>query len=667
MPVTSDFDEEWYLAEYPDVRDGVRRGAFKSGREHYERAGRAEGRRATNPRDNIKEALKAGFPRHNASYYLSPDLLRSTGELPRRILFVGACMLEAINYHRKNSDNIPGDFILSNQASEPPELPRPLSEYDLQLSQIPLRTVMPEIGLWRIPYDDIAGHERFLLECKDRLRSFVASHLVINKRSGLLAFVMNFFVPQHNPMGRLLPRYDVRNPCYFVSKLNEELEVILSAYTNVYVLDCDLIAASMGRRHVQEDAVLHFSHGGMGPDFGANPSRIEPSPAAAQYFSLKLSEAEQAIWNEMIAMYRTVRQTDRVKMVVVDLDDTLWNGVAAEMEYAGPEIAEGWPLGMVEALVYLKKRGVLLGLLSQNDEHRVAQIWDRVFGQRFLLSWFAVRMINWRPKWENMRDLLRTVNLLPRSIVYVDDHPAERAAMKEAFPDMRVLDGLHYYWRKTLLWSAETQVAHISTESIHRTEMIQAQADREEARKGLTEGRFQASEKLQILIERIDPQHGARHRVFELLNKTNQFNTTGRRWTAEEFSDFLGNRGNVYAISASDRYTPYGIIGVAVTQGPVIRQFVMSCRVFGRQIEIAALSRIIDQIRDFGQVSADSQDTDSNLPSRDLFQRLGFEWRDKWILNGSAAAPPDFIECIFLRTDDQRAGTFSAPTIPSDQ
>jgi FkbH-like protein len=649
--MTSNFNEEWYLAQYPDVRESIRLGAFRSGREHYDRCGQAEGRQSNGPSDRLKEALKAEFPRHNASRYLCPEILQSSSELPRRILFVGACMLEAMNYHRKNPENIPGEFILSNQASEQAELPRPLSNYDLQLSQIPLRTVMPELGLWRLSYEDIAGYEQFLEECKDRLRKFVHAHLINNRRSGLLTFFMNFFVPQQNPMGRLLPRYDIRNPCYFVARLNEELELTLSNHPNTYVLDCDLIAASMGRRHVQEDAVQHFSHGGMGPDFGAIPSRIEPSPAAAQYFSLQIPEAERAIWNEIIAMYRTVRQIDSVKMVVVDLDDTLWNGVAAEMDYAGPEIAEGWPLGMVEALVYLKKRGVLLGLLSRNDEHRVADIWNRVFGERFSLQWFAVKIINWRSKTENMRDLLGRVNLLPRSIVYVDDHPSERAAMKEAFRDIRVLDGLHYYWRKTLLWSPETQVASLSIESMHRTEMIQAQTARDQARSSLSEDDFLVSQKLQIQIERIGPEHGLRQRALELLNKTNQFNTTGRRWTTEDFLGFLGSSGRAYVISATDRFTPYGVIAVAMIEGPVIRQFVMSCRAFGRQIEIAALTRIIEEIKEFGEVSADTQDTDANLPSRDLYQRIGFEWQDKWVLCGAAIPPPDHIACTIISGD----------------
>jgi FkbH-like protein len=354
----------------------------------------------------------------------------------------------------------------------------------------------------------------------------------------------------------------------------------------------------------------------------------------------------------MIAMYRTVCQTDAVKMVVVDLDDTLWNGVATEMDYVGPEIAEGWPLGMIEALVYLKKRGVLLGLLSKNDEQRVSEVWDRVYGPRFPFSSFAAKIINWQAKSDNMRSLLRTVNLLARNVVYVDDHPAERAAMKAAFPEMRVLDGLHYYWRKTLLWAPETQSSHITEESVRRRETIQARADLEAASNGLTDREFQMFQRLRIQIERIAPEHGARQRAFELLNKTNQFNTTGRRWTVQEFSSFIGGEGTVYIVTAWDRFTPYGVVAVVLTEGPVIRQFVMSCRIFGRQVEIATLAQIIAQIKELGEVSADSHDTDANSPCRDLFRRMGFQWQDRWVLKGSATPVPDFIECRFVDAND---------------
>src|SRR5205085_3701358 len=159
----------------------------------------------------------------------------------------------------------------------------------------------------------------------------------------------------------------------------------------------------------------------------------------------------------------------------VDLDDTLWRGVAAEQAeqtelYGLPR--EGWPLGFIEALMFLKQRGVLLGIVSKNDEARVRAIWQRIYGDLIQMEDFAVRKINWQPKADNIEAILDEVNLLPKSVVFIDDNPVERAAVTAAFPEMRVLGANPYLWRRILLWAPETQVAALTTASATRTEMV---------------------------------------------------------------------------------------------------------------------------------------------------------------------------------------------------
>ena len=127
------------------------------------------------------------------------------------------------------------------------------------------------------------------------------------------------------------------------------------------------------------------------------------------------------------------------------------------------------------------------------------RVWSQVFGPKLKIEDFAAVRINWEPTAVNMAALLETMNLTPRSVVFVvDDNPVERAAMKAAFPDIRVLDGDHYYWKRILLWSAETQVAGISAESSRRTEMIQAQTERETTRGQLSREDFLRSLDLTI-------------------------------------------------------------------------------------------------------------------------------------------------------------------------
>src|SRR5207237_6903915 len=193
------------------------------------------------------------------------------------------------------------------------------------------------------------------------------------------------------------------------------------------------------------------------------------------YYPLSTQDFVGYAWGELIAMYRTVRQSDQVKLVLVDLDDTMWRGVAAEEGGAWAMAREGWPLGFAEALMFLKRRGILLGIVSKNDEERVRGIWRRIYGDLVRLEDFAVRKINWQPKADNVEAILAEVNLLPKSVVFIDDNPVERAGIEAAFPEMRVLGPNPYLWRRILLWSPETQVATITAESAARTAMVQQQ------------------------------------------------------------------------------------------------------------------------------------------------------------------------------------------------
>lgn len=79
----------------------------------------------------------------------------------------------------------------------------------------------------------------------------------------------------------------------------------------------------------------------------------------------------RVMWREIEALYRTIHQVDSVKMVLVDLDDTLWRGILAE---SGSTDLEGWPIGLIEALVFLKRRGVILGIVSKNSEDRIVEL-----------------------------------------------------------------------------------------------------------------------------------------------------------------------------------------------------------------------------------------------------------------------------------------------------
>jgi FkbH-like protein len=250
------------------------------------------------------------------------------------------------------------------------------------------------------------------------------------------------------------------------------------------------------------------------------------------HYSGKWVEFFEAVLHEIFAMYRTIGQHDTVKLVVVDLDDTLWRGVAAEGTLG---ILEGWPMGFMEALLLLKKRGILLAIISKNDEGFILSNWDNIVQGQIALSDFATCKINFRSKVENLTDILKTFNLRPHNVVMVDDNPVERAAVRAQLPAVRVLGKNLYYLKRVLLWSAETQQRVITEESTRKTEMMQAQLQRESVRGAVSHEEFLRTLALRVSLSLV---HGTTDlqmsRALELLNKTKQFNTTGRRYYMEE-------------------------------------------------------------------------------------------------------------------------------------
>ena len=450
-----EFDEAWYLRAYPDVARAVAAGVYASARAHYLHRGVEEGRSTGAQWKRIAPdaEIAALRERHSEASYLVPqDLSISPGKVRRTIVF-GSCLSQVWANHRDVTMAHPPEFFLSSLYTILPEAPpHAASEYDFLIIQIPARCISSDDRLWRLAYGNAEGHRRAFEEACAAIDLFVDNHLAWAFRFGIPAFVTNFFLPQGDLTGRLLPRYDLRNIVHFYGELNRHIETSIKRYPRAYLLDIDRIAASFGRRFVQDDGVLWAKHGSVMPTEWPSEARIEPMPAMRDHYEVTWpSYFVAAVWAEAMAMHRTLTQVDPVKLVVLDLDDTLWMGVSGDDAQIGAAMVESWPLGIAEALMYLKKRGILLAIVSKNDEDRIRSIWPSIFGAAITLEDFAVIRINWRRKSENMMEILEAVNLLPLSTVFIDDNPVERAEMQSVFPQMRILGRYPFYIRRTLL------------------------------------------------------------------------------------------------------------------------------------------------------------------------------------------------------------------------
>ena len=568
----------------------------------------------------------------DAAEFLFPSDLEITPSNINKILFIGSCLSEA--YVWRATDINPAlvcEHILFNNAADlPSRTVDELREYNLQYIQIPLRTVLTDAVIRIFDNEKRETPISWLELGKTNLDEMLDKSMAYNQQSGILTIVSNFLVPQGHAGASLADARSSNDLCWVINELNNYLAEKVRGYRNAYLADIDMIANTVGKRFFLDDFIAFYTHGSVHyPDWG-EWNRIEEVPPFTALYENRLNEFFAAVFRQIEAIYRTVNQLDQVKVVIFDLDNTLWRGQLVEDYQPGMEWphAHGWPLGIWEAVHHLRRRGIMTTLASKNDHDIVVSKWGDAVDPPFVnFEDFIVPQINWQPKAENIKIILEALSLTPKSALFVDDNPVEREAVKDALPGIRTIGSNPFLTRRILLWSPEMQIASLTEESKRREEMLQSQIQRELQRSSLSHGDFLAKLVTSLSIwELDDAAHRTSSRVFELVNKTNQFNTTGRRWGLPDYQAFWREGGRVFAFSVSDRFTDYGTVGVIFISKSEIVQYIMSCRVLGMEVEIAALQNIINIMRSHGVTAIFGNVTPSpvNMPCRDVFIKCGF-------------------------------------------
>ena len=577
------------------------------------------------------------YERHNDYRFRAPIDLQIAENPPKRALVIGACFAEGMAVGGATFCDTKFDYVSYTNAGElPDQPPRPMEEYDFQLVVLPLSSFLPPRPFVNSP--DEFAYDEFLSDQKALLARAVSGALQWSKANHTLTFFTNFVVPAQNARGRLLSRYAPENPQFFVEELNRELDQLVRAELNVHVIDVDGIGNTFGKKTFHDDHLWSMNHGQFLTDWDYDldaGKRLEEIAPASQHYKLNTYEFQRALWHEILAVFRTIRGSDAVKLVVIDLDDTLWRGIIGE-NTLGPHSFGGWTGAFGEALLFLKSRGILLAIISKNYEDVVRSVFEMITRSELLLSDFCAIKINWKPKIENMAELLEEVGLLSKSVIYIDDNPVERAAMQAQFPEIRTLGSHPYYLRRIMLGAPELQVPYITTESINRTKMVQSQVVRERQKREMPREEFLATLGVKVVMSVVRIGDSKFDRALELLNKTNQFNTTGLRWSQEEIVSFFNRGGLIHSFEVEDKYTNYGLVGVILVDGNSIIQFAMSCRVLGLDIELAVLAHILVEIFNtcVSTVIAKYVPTASNRLCSDLFSRAGFDkLEDDWMIS----------------------------------
>ena len=362
-------------------------------------------------------------------------------------------------------------------------------------------------------------------------------------------------------------------------------------------------------------------------------------------FSLKMwylgkilysNEMQGELADLIAGMMRTEFRVPK-KVLAVDLDNTLWGGLAGERDHQEIRLSEDH-----EGLAYknaqrvlkqMKDAGVLLAIVSKNNEADAVEILEHHPHMALQKADFAAIRINWNTKDLNLREIAAELNLGLDSFVFWDDQPAERQLIREVLPQVEVPEfpeqPEELAGALTAVYNTYFRKARITSED--RSKTLQYAQNRE--RKALEDSASDFGtylKNLEIRIEQCDPGKNTQ-RFLQLVNKTNQFNLTTKRYTLEELEGILENASKrAFLFRLEDRFGEYGITGAAIVDlggVPTIEEWVLSCRVMGKRVEYAILDRIEKCIRQEGydRLRGIYIPTAKNEPVRDLYESCGFQ------------------------------------------
>jgi FkbH-like protein len=335
----------------------------------------------------------------------------------------------------------------------------------------------------------------------------------------------------------------------------------------------------------------------------------------------------------------TVTGIGRKKCVILDLDGTLWPGVLAETgspfawtpEISGAFSFIGLYFGLHEALLCLKNRGLVLACVSKNDEATVRELWkypDHYPAQRLLKpDDFVTWRINWNNKIDNIRSIAEELGFGLDTFLFIDDSPVERDRVRQRLPEVEVWGEDPFGLRRRLLNDPRLQIPTVTAEAAARSTLVKAQIARRQLRaESIGEAQYLESLRIQCRIERLTPTSAKLARIEELFQRTTQFNTTGRKFSAAELAVLAANPdAHLFAIDVSDRLGDYGTVGAAVVAGREVTGFAISCRALGMGVEHRLLRHVMDQTKDSpAPLRGRIIPTPRNSPARNLYCDNGF-------------------------------------------
>ena len=453
---------------------------------------------------------------------------------------------------------------------------------------------------------DVGQYQREIL---DRIQTIVS---MLTAKTDAMILVNNFMVPSFTPFGIIDNKIDVGFRTFFV-ELNQKLADLYKESSQVYVVDVEAATGKHGKLRCSDPKMYYRG-------------------------SLLFSESFlPVIADEYMGYIKALKNLTR-KCIVLDLDNVLWGGIIGEDGIEGIQLGNDSPGNAYKdfqrTLLGYYNRGVLLAINSKNNPEDALKAIREHPHMLLREKHFVAMKINWQNKVQNMIELAKEINIGLDSMTFVDDNPRERAHMKRSLPQIQVvnLPSSPFLYRRTLESLNDFNLLALTEEDKKRGEMYLARKKRKELRESVSSLEdFLKSLDTKIVIKEADEMGLAR--IVRMVNKTNQFNLTTRRYTDAEIRKMNETDNNflIYSLQVSDKLGDEGIVGATIVRKEpevwILDSFLLSCRVIGRKIETAFLASIVADAKKQGasMLVGEYIPTPKNTPVKGFYSSHSFK------------------------------------------
>jgi FkbH-like protein len=455
---------------------------------------------------------------------------------------------------------------------------------------------------------DDAGAEAALTEIKNRILECWR----LAREAFRCPILQQTILPAHLPMLGNNEHRLAGSPAAFVARLNHDLRAMADA-EGVDLVSLDARVAIDGLAKWHDAALWHRS-------------KQEVTPAAAPFYG------------ELVVRLLAAKLGRSYKCLVLDLDNTVWGGVIGDDGLEGIVIGQGSPLGEAYTAFQnyareLSRRGIILAVCSKNDEANAVEPFEKHPEMVLKRGDIACFIANWSDKASNIRAIAKDLNIGLDSLVFIDDNPFERNLVRQELPMVAVpeVEDDPTYYPRALSDAGYFEGIAVTDEDRERSGQYQGNRAREALKSSVTDlDSYLRGLEMQLVWRPFDKI--GLQRTVQLINKSNQFNLTTRRYTEEDVLAVMDDPSAFgLQLRLIDRFGDNGVIAIIIGRlrddGDLyIDTWLMSCRVLGRQVEPTTLNLIAAQAKLLGarRLIGEYIPTKKNGMVKEHYQKLGF-------------------------------------------